>query len=292
MRRLSYTIPPEWGGRPLQDYLRQVQGYSRRMRVRLKHRPGSICRNGEPVRMVDLLRPGDLIEIRLEDDRQTAGPGRPGLDAPILYEDEDLVLYHKPPFMAVHPSRDHQEDTLANVFCRHLQELGQDRAVFRPVYRLDRDTEGLCLIAKNALAAAKLAGRVEKEYVAILCGEDLPDEGRIDAPIAQLEPHRMQRGVRPDGQLAVTHYRIVQRGGGYAKAVIRLETGRTHQIRVHFSYLGYPLAGDSMYGGDCSHLNQQALCCRWIRFLHPTQEIYMEFCINMQNKLDNLLHIE
>lgn len=292
MRQLTYILPPEWEGRPLQDYLRRAEGYSHRMLVRLKHRPASVCRNGQPVRMIDPLCAGDRIDIRLEDGHQTAAPGSPGLDAPILYEDEDLILYHKPPGMAVHPCRDHQEDTLANVFCRHLSEQGEAQAVFRPIYRLDRDTEGLCLIAKNGLAAAKLAGRVEKEYTAVLCGEGLPDQGRIDAPIAQLEPHRMRRGVRPDGQSAVTHYRIVQRGGGYAKAVIRLETGRTHQIRVHFADLGYPLAGDSMYGGDCSRLHQQALCCTWIRFLHPTRGIYMEFCINMQKDREDLLYIE
>lgn len=290
MRVISYTVSPEEADAKVQAYL-QRRGYSIRLLRSLKQRAGAVRRNGEEVRLIDRLAPGDELTVSMEDAAVTE-ESPTELRVPIIYEDDDVIVYNKPPFLATHPSNGHRTGTLAGVYCRDMRERGMDTAVFRPVFRLDRDTDGLCVCAKNAYAAARLAGRVEKVYAAMVCG-DLPEEGRIDAPIAQLEWHRMRRGIREDGQRAVTHYQRIAGNGRYTLVKVRLETGRTHQIRVHFAHVGHPLAGDSLYGtGDDSGLDRQALSCVEIRFQHPVLGNSVHLCINIQDKFLKLVHNE
>ncbi|MBR1532613.1 MAG: RluA family pseudouridine synthase, partial [Eubacterium sp.] len=139
---------------------------------------------------------------------------------------------------------------------------------FRAVFRLDRDTSGLVLVAKHALAAAKLAGNIDKDYYALVSGR-LENSGTVDAPIARCGDSIIKRQVSGDGERAVTHYEVVKTVGDNTLVRCKLETGRTHQIRVHMAHIGHPLVGDSLYGGDCSVINRQALHCKDIYFTHP-----------------------
>ena len=162
-RKLVYTVPLEADGIRLERFLMGMHGFSRRLVRTLKQRPDDILRNGSHIRMIDPVFFGDVITAILRDIKETAAPS--AVCAPVLYEDDDLVIYNKPPFLAMHPAKRHQSDTLANVYAASHPE-----STFRPVYRLDRDTDGICVCAKNALAASRLAGRVEKTYTAVVSG--------------------------------------------------------------------------------------------------------------------------
>lgn len=261
MRKINFKISAADNGRRIKDYLRDF-GVSSALLTKLKQTENGITVNGAFARAIDILREGDTLSISVENKGHMPAPLHIPLD--ILYEDEDLIAVNKPPFMPVHESRNHIGDTLSNAIAAHI---AQDTA-FRAVYRLDRDTSGIVLIAKNPLAAAKLAGKVKKDYYAIVKGE-ITESGVIDAPIARLDSSIIKRCVAESGERAVTHYEPIETKNGLTLLKINLETGRTHQIRVHFSHMGYPLLGDTLYGGDDERLNRQALHCKDIYFIHP-----------------------
>ena len=266
MRTYEYVITPEHQGQMIKGFLRQ-QGYSTRIMTRLKTDPQGILLNGAHARTVDLLQPGDRLTITFQEET----PAVLALweeEVPILYEDRDLLVFDKPSGMPVHPCRAWQNGTLANVFAAHLAQQGEE-GTFRALNRLDRDTTGTVLVAKNPFAANRLSGTFEKEYVGVVQGRLDPPRGTVDAPIARENPQGLKRCVSPHGQRAVTHYQVVAVGEDCSLVAFRLETGRTHQIRVHMSYLGHPLAGDPLYGGSCGLLERQGLHCRWVRFVHP-----------------------
>lgn len=220
-----------------------------------------ITRNGIPVRSVDAVQNGDEIVLRLTDTGLLEPNG--SLNVPIAFENENLIVFDKPGGIPVHPSIKHQGDTLGNYFAYLHPDL-----TFRPVNRLDRDTSGLCIAAKNAHAAKKLQNCCQKIYYAAVHG--LTDEyGTIDVPIARERESIILRCVRSDGQRAVTHYTRLRGNDKYSLEEIRLETGRTHQIRVHFSHIGHPLAGDDMYGGLRIDIARQALHCGELTFAEP-----------------------
>lgn len=264
----------------------RTHGYSRRIITQLKREPEHILRNGVHVRMVDRVCAGDRITVILAEERLLRA--NPLLQVGIVYEDADLILFDKPPAMPVHPSFAHANDTLGNFFAFHTQSRGE-RISFRPINRLDADTTGLCLVAKNPLAASVLAQQVQKEYTAVLCGEPVQDSGEINLPIARDPSNPVRRCVSKEGQPSVTRYEVLNRKNGYTLVRVQLVTGRTHQIRVHFSHLGYPLAGDSMYGGDCSRIGRQALCCTRMAFVHPVDQRPMDFQIPIQRDMASLL---
>lgn len=245
----------------LQNYLMKQQGVSRRLLTKLKRQDGGITRNGETVRSVDLVCGGDKIVLRLED--TSLLEANPSLNVPVAYESGSVVVFDKPAGMPVHPSIKHQGDTLGNYFAARYPDL-----TFRPVNRLDKDTSGLCAVAKDALAAKLLQGSIDKVYYAAVQGVT-EESGTIDAPIAREQESIILRCVRDDGQPAVTHFRRIGGNSSYSLEEILLETGRTHQIRVHFAYTGHPLAGDDMYGGSLEHITRQALHCGRLTFTEP-----------------------
>lgn len=245
----------------LQNFLIGEKGVSKRLLTKLKRIDGGITRDGKTVRSIDTVNKGDVIVLRFGDDSFLEP--NPDLDVPAVYESDGVIVFNKPSGMPVHPSIKHQGDTLGNKFAAMFPDL-----TFRAVNRLDRDTSGLCVVAKNALAANALQGRCEKVYYAAVTGE-IPETGTIDAPIARERESIIIRCVREDGQRAVTHYRRIAYNGKYSLAEIHLETGRTHQIRVHFSYIGHPLAGDDLYGGTRCDIGRQALHCGQMSFTDP-----------------------
>ena len=266
MRKHRYTVSAVDAGLQLQTYLRKRQGYSKRLIINLKH--GGISVNGEHRRMVDPVEAGDIIDIELGGDKIKLIPN-PALKVPVVYESDDIIVFDKPADMPVHPSATYYDDTLGNYFAALFQE---EPVAFRPIKRLDRDTTGLCLSAKNTLAAAKVAESLEKEYVAIVQGQLNQSEGVIDQPLIRVPGSIISRKVHPDGQRAVTHYRVVQQFADFALVAIRLETGRTHQIRVHFAYIGHPLEGDTLYGGRTQYIGRHALHCGKLTFRCPESD--------------------
>lgn len=258
MREISYTVPAEFDGVQAQVFLRSL-GISRRVLIALK-RSGGLTRGGAVLRTIDEVHAGDPIILRL-DGGETSIAANPELSADVIYENEDVVVFNKPPYMPVHPSQRHHDDTLANLFAARYPGLP-----FRPINRLDRNTSGLCVCAKNQLAAAALSGTISKVYFAITDGT--PTGDTINAPIGRVGGSVIERCVTPDGKPAVTHFRKI---AGERRALLRitLETGRTHQIRVHMAHVGFPLCGDDMYGGDCTAISRQALHCGEVGFDLP-----------------------
>lgn len=236
-------------------YLRRECGLSHRQISRLKQIEGGMTVNGRHLRSVDIVQPGDVIRLHLTDVPNIVP--NPALTVPVAFEDDDVRFFDKPAGMPIHPSQNHRMDTLGNA-CAAMFPA----ETFRPVNRLDANTSGLTATAKHAIAAAQLPARIRKTYRAIVTGT-LPETGTIDAPLGRTEESIIVRCVRPDGQRAVTHFRVLQRGEHYTLVELHLETGRTHQIRVHLAYIGCPLAGDTLYGGDPTQIRRHALhCCR------------------------------
>jgi 23S rRNA pseudouridine1911/1915/1917 synthase len=220
-------------------------------------------------------------------------PGPEPLDAAppdnpldIVYEDEDVVVVNKPVGMVVHPAAGHTDGTLVNALLYHCgKSLSGINGVLRPgiVHRIDRDTSGLLIVAKNDAAHLALARQLEdhslcRTYEAIVVGGFREEEGTVDAPIARNPRERKRMAVVPTGKRAVTHWRVVERFQGYTWVECQLETGRTHQIRVHIAHIGRPLLGDTVYGSKKPYpgLAGQCLHAARLRFVHPTTNQLME----------------
>ncbi len=230
-----------------------------------------------PVRLIDVLNPGDELIVRIYEDNDNAGdivPADGTLD--ISYEDEDLIIINKPGDMVVHPSYAHYTDSLSNYLAGYYEKTGQKHVV-RTVGRLDRETSGLVIFAKNRHSAALLSKQTmdmsrRKEYLAICSGVFDNPSGTVDAPIRRKPDERMIREVHPEGKTAITHYTVEHQYDDYALVRLKLDTGRTHQIRVHMAYLGHPLIGDNFYAdkdAETYGLTRAALHASRIEFNHP-----------------------
>ena len=252
----------------LSTFLRQELGLSSSLMNRLKWQDKLIV-NGIPRRADFPVAIGDVICVPLEEPE----PDYPAQDGPlhILYEDAHLLAVDKPAGMLIHPSRSRNTDTLANFVLGYYQKTGQQSA-FHPLTRLDRDTFGIVLLAKNAHIQTLLQGcDVKKTYHALVLGGPEADSGSIDAPIARLPLPSLLRHVHPDGKPSVTEYTVLERMDGITKLALTPVTGRTHQLRVHCAYLGFPILGDPQYGTpECmAYAQSQCLCAKALRLCHP-----------------------
>lgn len=262
MRLLGFNVTEKEDGITVLDFLKS-KGFSRRIITALKH-SGAITVNGEILRSIDPVSAGSVVNIRLSDEgKEKSILPNPDIDAEPVYNDEDTVVFDKAPFVPVHPSIAHHSDTLANLFAHLYPDC-----IFRPINRLDKNTSGLCICAKNQLSAAILSEGIQKTYFAIVEGE-IREPGVLDFPIGRADNSIIKREVRSDGQPAVTLYKPILWKNGRTLLEITMKTGRTHQIRVHFSHVGFPLCGDDMYGGNCSAINRHALHCGEISFTKP-----------------------
>jgi 23S rRNA pseudouridine1911/1915/1917 synthase len=280
-RWMHHVVTGEEAGRTVQEILTGPLAVSRRMIQRLTRSRG-IRLNGRPPRLSGKVKAGDRLSMRV------AAAEEPGLtpvvmDLSIVFEDRDLIVVDKPPFLIVHPTNQSQKRTLAHGIAHHFQMTGTPARV-RPLHRLDRDTSGLVVIAKSEYAHQHLdrqlrQGALKRSYLAVAQGSISPDTGIIDEPIGRKPGVPNLRTVLPGGEPAVTRYRVRARAEEMTLVELELETGRTHQIRVHLAFIGHPIVGDRQYGtavrGD---LSRQALHAHRISFAHPTsgQDIRLE----------------
>lgn len=264
-KRILFTVPESCDKCDAKTFLRKHCGVSARTLSKLKRKPMGITRNGELLKTPDILFAGDEVVLTLPDDINDITAVEGELD--ILFEDKYIMVVNKPPLMPAHPTKIHQEDTLANIVCYYMKQKGE-HYTFRAINRLDRDTSGCLLIAKDSYCAHALPQSVEKEYVAV-CEGVITDSGTINRPIKVQEGRSIQRVVADDGAPSVTHYFPLKNNKKHTLVKFILETGRTHQIRCHMSSIGHSLAGDDMYGGSLHFITRQALHCYRISFVHP-----------------------
>ena len=255
--------------------------------------------NGKPVKASTKTATGALIALTIpEPEEPEILPEDIPLD--ILYEDSDVILINKPKDMVVHPAAGHYTGTLVNALMYHCKgDLSGINGVLRPgiVHRIDKDTTGVLIVCKNDRAHNALAEQLKehsitRKYRAIVCGNLKEDEGTVDAPLGRHPQDRKKMAiVRSGGKRAVTHYRVLERFGNYTYIECQLETGRTHQIRVHMASLGHPLLGDEIYGRAKSpfKLEGQTLHAMVLGFIHPTTGEYMEFEAPLPEYFEKLL---
>jgi len=267
---LTHVITAEESGQPVGPLLRRHFGLSAGLLRRLKLREGGITLDGIPVTVRATAQEGQCLAILTEGAREPQDilPVPGALD--IVFEDAHLLILNKPAGLPVHPSRGHYLDTLAN---RVVAYLGPE-IPFRAVNRLDRGTSGLLCLAKSGLAAqrvsAQLADRaISRGYLAVVEGRLAVPSGIIDAPINRVPGRGIMRQIDAAGKPAVTHFEVVRRGPRRTLVALRLETGRTHQIRVHMAHLGHPVTGDFMYGTELDTLDGQALHAASLELNHP-----------------------
>ena len=280
-RTITYQIKESSNGIRAEQYLRRL-GYSYHSLAQLKKVPDSIRINGVPSYMRTTLKTGDILFVSIRESESS--PNIPPVELPlhILYEDEDLIVINKPAGMPMHPSLNNYRNTLANGLMYYYQKQGKP-FVFRCTNRLDRDTSGLTVIAKHMVCSgilSKMAVRheIRREYLAVVRGSVVPPCGTIDAPVGRAGTSLIERRIDEEsGEPAVTHYRVLEEKNGFSLVSLILETGRTHQIRVHMKHIGYPLIGDYLYNPDMEKIQRQALHSYRLAFRHPITGEDMEF---------------
>lgn len=285
MRVLEYIIPEDFDGRTVESFLRGHIKMSLALFRSQKRVPDGMTLNGVHTRSVDKIHTGDVLRVNIPDDERVSLPSDYPLE--IIFEDEDILVINKPAELPMHESHNHQGDTLANAVAGYLIKKGKP-AQFRAVGRLDKGTSGAVLCALNTFAASKLSGKIEKEYLAVATGK-YTEKGTIDKPIYRPDPIKTYRTADDRGDKAVTHFFPSEWGDNYSLLSIKLETGRTHQIRVHFAYLGTPLYGDTMYGTPDKNIKRQALHCKSLTFIHPVTNEKMTFEAEIPEDMKKLL---
>lgn len=279
MRVVEYRVDQAADGATVERFLRR-RGVSRRVLVDLKNDPAGLTVAGEHIRTIDRLHAGEVLRLCLRETERSDTIPQADLPLPIVYEDEDCFVIDKPAGMAVHPSPQNRENTVANALAYRYAQRGEP-FVFRAIGRLDKNTSGLLVLAKNALAACILTEAAAKkqlfrEYLAVCTGK-LPERGTVDAPIARVDGSVIARTVRPDGERAVTHFERLAYRDGFSLARVRLETGRTHQIRVHMKHIGHPLPGDFLYHPDDSRISRHALHAAFLTVPQPVTGEVLRF---------------
>lgn len=272
------------------------KGYSAQSMTELKKRPESVLRNSLPVFMTHRLNADDILQIHIMEENSSKNIIPVQLPLHIVYEDEDLIIVDKPAGMPIHPSENNRCNSLGNAVAWYFEQQ-RIPFVFRCINRLDHDTSGLTIIAKHmisagilsAMAAEKGNQSICREYLAIVRGKVVPPEGTIDAPLSRKPGSIIERTVDfQHGERAVTHYRVLKEENNHSLVSLALETGRTHQIRIHMKYLGYPLIGDYLYNPDMEHISRQALHSCRLSFTHPITGQKMDFSAPLPEDMESV----
>lgn len=280
-RNIDYIIDEDSAGLRVEQFLRRKR-YSGQNLSEIKRMPKSILVNGVHYYMRQELSKGDHLQVRICETKDSEKIPPTNLPLDIIYEDEDLLVLNKPAGMPIHPSLNNYTNSMANALAYYFQSQGKP-FIFRCCNRLDRDTSGLTIVSKHLVSGSILSDmtkhrEVHREYLAIARGSVTPSEGTIQAPLGRKEGTIIERTVDWEhGEDAVTHYKVVKEANGHSLVSLRLETGRTHQIRIHMKYLGYPLIGDYLYNPDMEYMTRQALHSHHMEFTHPITGEHMSF---------------
>lgn len=280
-RNIDYIIDEDSAGLRVEQFLRRKR-YSGQNLSEIKRMPKSILVNGVHYYMRQELSKGDHLQVRICETKNSEKIPPTNLPLDIIYEDEDILVLNKPAGMPIHPSLNNYTNSMANALAYYFQSQGKP-FIFRCCNRLDRDTSGLTIVSKHLVSGSILSDmtkyrEVHREYLAIARGSVTPSEGTIQAPLGRKEGTIIERTVDWEhGEDAVTHYKMVKEANGHSLVSLRLETGRTHQIRIHMKYLGYPLIGDYLYNPDMEYMTRQALHSHHMEFTHPITGEHMSF---------------
>lgn len=280
-RNIDYIIDEDSAGLRVEQFLRRKR-YSGQNLSEIKRMPKSILVNGVHYYMRQELSTGDHLQVRICETQNSEKIPPTKLPLDIIYEDEDLLVLNKPAGMPIHPSLNNYTNSMANALAYYFQSQGKP-FIFRCCNRLDRDTSGLTIVSKHLVSGSILSDmtkyrEVHREYLAIARGSVTPSKGTIQAPLGRKEGTIIERTVDWEhGEDAVTHYKVVKEANGHSLVSLRLETGRTHQIRIHMKYLGYPLIGDYLYNPDMEYMTRQALHSHHMEFTHPITGEHMSF---------------
>ena len=280
-RNIDYIIDEDSAGLRVEQFLRRKR-YSGQNLSEIKRMPKSILVNGVHYYMRQELSKGDHLQVCICETKNSEKIPPTNLPLDIIYEDEDILVLNKPAGMPIHPSLNNYTNSMANALAYYFQSQGKP-FIFRCCNRLDRDTSGLTIVSKHLVSGSILSDmtkyrEVHREYLAITRGSVTPSEGTIHAPLGRKEGTIIERTVDWEhGEDAVTHYKVVKEANGHSLVSLRLETGRTHQIRIHMKYLGYPLIGDYLYNPDMEYMTRQALHSHHMEFTHPITGAHMSF---------------
>ncbi|RJS61733.1 RluA family pseudouridine synthase [Bacillus sp. PK3_68] len=264
----------------LRDFLAEQQ-ISKRALTDIKFGGGRIAVNGQEENVRFLLKAGDEVEVLFPRETPSEGILKERFPLSIIYEDDYLLVVEKPAGMTTIPSREHPSGSLANGLLGYYEEQRID-ATIHIVTRLDRDTSGLVLIAKHRhvhhlCSKMQKNNQISRAYEALAEGRLLSQSGIIEKPIGRKETSIIEREVREDGQYACTYFNVLESFSDFTRVALQLQTGRTHQIRVHMAYIGHPLLGDELYGGSLKEMNRQALHCGKLSFSHPITKQLLHF---------------
>ena len=296
MTVVTYTIEGQHAGERIDKAVSSLQTEWSRTQIGNWVSEGVLTVNGEIVKPKYKVRTGDVIEITVPEVEELEIVAE-DLNLEIIYEDADVLVVNKPRGMVVHPAPGHATGTLVNGLMHHCTDLSGINGVMRPgiVHRIDKDTTGLLMVAKNDVAHESLVNQlvaktVTRKYTALVHGHIAHDKGTIDAPIGRDTKDRQKQAVVDGGKHAVTHFQVIERFGDYTLVECRLETGRTHQIRVHMNYIGFPLVGDPKYGPKKTiDFGGQVLHAGVLGFNHPRTGEYLEFSSPLPEDFQQLL---
>ncbi|MDS9998053.1 RluA family pseudouridine synthase [Bacillus atrophaeus] len=279
-------------GMTVKEYAEKM-GISKRMLTDIKFGGGDILINGGHVTVKYILKLGDTLVFEFPEEQVSESLFPEPVPLHVLYEDDHVLVINKQPYVSSIPSREHPSGSIANGILGHYKKNGV-RATVHLVTRLDRDTSGVMLIAKHRFAHSILStgqknGLVKRRYLAVVHGSMEQAEGTVDAPIVRKPDSIIERMVTPGGQRAVTHFQVNEKTNGLTSVTLQLETGRTHQIRVHMSHLGHPLCGDTLYGGTRQKISRQALHSERLSFIHPLTDETMVFYAPVPQDMQQLI---
>ena len=278
----------------VKDVLKNYFGISSRLLLKLK-KNNLVYLNNSICNLNDLVSIGDTVSFCLSYEEDNSNIVATNIPLNIVYEDECLLIINKPPNIAIHPSLLHYDNSLSNGVKYYFNLIGLHKKI-RPVNRLDRNTSGLVVFAKNEYVQEFLIKEMQsktfsKEYLAILEGTLDKKQGTINAPIARKKDSIIERCIDNSGDNSITHYKVLKEFDNFSLVNFKLETGRTHQIRVHSSYIGHPILGDDLYGNKSNLINRQALHSYKISFIHPKTRRKMHFEINMPQDMLNIISL-
>ncbi len=293
-RIIDYMIDEQSAGLRVEQFLRRKH-YSGQNLAEIKRMPKSVLVNDTHYYMRQTLNAGDHLRIHIQESSCSEKIPPIKLPLDIIYEDEDIIVINKPTGMPIHPSMKHYTNSLANALAWYYQEQNKP-FIFRCCNRLDRDTSGITVVSKHLVSGSILSDmtkhrEVHREYLAVVKGHVTPEFGTIQAPLARKEGTIIERIVDWEhGEDAITHYKLVKYENGHSLVSLRLETGRTHQIRIHMKYLGYPLIGDYLYNPDMELIGRQALHSHHMEFDHPITGEHMSFTAPLPDDMQHVFH--